>query len=1742
MTQPPVETAITGDQTGVQTSAQTVESGGDQGTGLNGGLSLATQNALLAMQQTNERAMRGMFESFNRQLLEFQERLSGAGLTGSSTTSTTAGASSAPGTFLLPGPSAGSFSTSQSVSGMADSIGYQGAPAPHPPGSAAGAGSVWTEGERTGASQGEGAGVRAGGGRDTLLYIKHQDPPAFASANKPYMQWRREALTWKQLMVLQSCDEKHLAYKVLSSMDAGGNSLGLKLKTTAMRKMGDDIFSSRSFEKLLQILDEENLGDAIKKKLTLWWRLIELKRDPFKDYKSYLNDFDLAITELEAAEVVIDPAIKGGILLRSIHLSESEEKIVLSSINQKAPNSYKEIREKIENVLLNQFLLGNKDESASKTLFAQQEKKKYEEEVWRNAHILAAQNTTSNSWGRKNVVTKRKNDDGSKRKNKVDRETGVPMKCHSCKCACTENCEHDCVFHFADKCPKKKKPNSEDSNAAGSDVTRVNFLNPGPSTEKVIPLWFITKVFLQGGFGNNPDLCIVDCGCPLTTAGTTWIKKHMARAGLRESDMDRISSPTNFMFGDGIKRGSRGIVKLKLVIGGELKVDVMVEEINADIPLLLGNSTLEKAGAELKFKDGARSIKLGEKVLPLSKLKSGHYGLHVTDRGLFEHQEEMQQEAEALKEMRTLLSNISPTVPPTEEEMFRVLVADTVEAKEDEKTGEKLSVKQLEHLHRIFGHIPAERLNKHIQASGYADSGEAREILEKIQEKCVGCCKGKKRIPKAKFSLPKADGRNQIVTLDLKECTQEGGYIFYLIDAFTKYTIAEKIPDKKASTIASVILKRWISTVGTPKFFHKDGGKEFNNQTFYQLCQYFGVKETTTPAYSPWFNGANERNHATVDRMVVMMREEQPELALEEALFWAVHAFNTLEASKGFTPMQLMMGANPGIPTLLSSNPTLLPEITAEGSIAASIETMQSARRALVACENDKVLKEALKARINMKQREVRQGNWVFVKQLGRSWEGPYKVIQIDGKIIWIERMGSLLRVNIEHTVVAPEKAVPALEVKTGADTSEANAQSGESQAGVSREEDATEENAVEGRVEQEIVREEDEPDVIVVDRAVSVADQGMYMEKLPVVEPDLASHEPLPNSNDKPSEISGPPDEVEAPEATEAPEVVEDAAPAEVRRTNRKRNCSGFTEDGEQAKRPRIPKVRERACHACVQCSRKKACPNKIRYNMFIPGLEESITEERDPGTVDIQVLLPVQIPKFRHSEKECVAAKEIELEKFRKYNAFEVVKKDQAARHKVLPMHWVLTEKVTEEGQIKTKARLTVMGNLEKNDTDIRSDSPTVQKCNLKMLLMLANMRNWEVLSMDAESAFLQTEATTRDIYVQPPLEAKTKQGEIWRLKRPVYGIRDASRAFYSNISKELELLGCEKIETDMAMYVWRDEEDQEGDFSGLIGSHVDDMLAAGSESFRKKVLDPLRKKFTFGEMKQMAFSFTGIKHNKEEENFTIDGNQMLKDLRVPDQEVLSQQEDGVLNEEGQSAFRSFIGQLNALANTIRPDLSFVTKQLSTKQNKASKSDMRKLRAVIKKAKENPEKIVLPNLGNNYEELVLLSFADASYKSLPDKISSVGGIITFMVNRTNKKAHLLEWHSTKLSRVCTSPSSAESLVINSAIGRIALLKSTLRQVMGPKSQKITSIVATDSKNSLDSTYSTHSIADGWNALDIAAIRQAVDKKIVDKVVKVNTEDQIADALTKDKQASVEKLLKTLRKGRLEEIDIDLE
>ena len=66
-----------------------------------------------------------------------------------------------------------------------------------------------------------------------------------------------------------------------------------------------------------------------------------------------------------------------------------------------------------------------------------------------------------------------------------------------------------------------------------------------------------------------------------------------------------------------------------------------------------------------------------------------------------------------------------------------------------------------------------------------------------------------------------------------------------------------------------------------------------------------------------WQNGICERNHYIIDVCVEKMLEENPRMNLEVALAWAVNAKYSMQNHNGFSPIQLVLGTNPNLPSVV---------------------------------------------------------------------------------------------------------------------------------------------------------------------------------------------------------------------------------------------------------------------------------------------------------------------------------------------------------------------------------------------------------------------------------------------------------------------------------------------------------------------------------------------------------------------------------------------------------------------------------------------------------------------------------------------------------------------------------------------------------------------------------------------------------------------------------------------------------
>ena len=98
-----------------------------------------------------------------------------------------------------------------------------------------------------------------------------------------------------------------------------------------------------------------------------------------------------------------------------------------------------------------------------------------------------------------------------------------------------------------------------------------------------------------------------------------------------------------------------------------------------------------------------------------------------------------------------------------------------------------------------------------------------------------------------------------------------------------------------------------------------------------------------------------------------------------------------------------------------------------------------------------------------------------------------------------------------------------------------------------------------------------------------------------------------------------------------------------------------------------------------------------------------------------------------------------------------------------------------------------------------DVRKDSPTCGRENVRLLLALTSSCNWRINTMVIKSAFSQGKSIEKDFFIKPPKEANTNK--LWKLKTTVFGLCDAPREWYLSVKKELLAAGCVKSRYDNA-----------------------------------------------------------------------------------------------------------------------------------------------------------------------------------------------------------------------------------------------------------------------------------------------------------------------------------------------------
>ena len=195
------------------------------------------------------------------------------------------------------------------------------------------------------------------------------------------------------------------------------------------------------------------------------------------------------------------------------------------------------------------------------------------------------------------------------------------------------------------------------------------------------------------------------------------------------------------------------------------------------------------------------------------------------------------------------------------------------------------------------------------------------------------------------------------------------------------------------------------------------------------------------------------------------------------------------------------------------------------------------------------------------------------------------------------------------------------------------------------------------------------------------------------------------------------------------------------------------------------------------------------------------------------------------------------------------------------------MVTRKTKQDGQKQDgKARLVARG-FQENVDPPQVDSLMALRESNKMFYAIAANDGFDLRSMDIRAAFLKSNDLDRDVFVEPPGDVK-KDGKIWKLVKPLYGLKDASRKFWLRLKEVFRAQGLKMIKGDEAFYYRH----HDGSLDGMILTHVDDFSLAGMNEFLDSIEKAVSKSLTVSKVERHCYRFTGIDVKKMDDGIEI------------------------------------------------------------------------------------------------------------------------------------------------------------------------------------------------------------------------------------------------------------------------------
>ena len=201
---------------------------------------------------------------------------------------------------------------------------------------------------------------------------------------------------------------------------------------------------------------------------------------------------------------------------------------------------------------------------------------------------------------------------------------------------------------------------------------------------------------------------------------------------------------------------------------------------------------------------------------------------------------------------------------------------------------------------------------------------------------------------------------------------------------------------------------------------------------------------------------------------------------------------------------------------------------------------------------------------------------------------------------------------------------------------------------------------------------------------------------------------------------------------------------------------------------------------------------------------------------------------PSVRHAQRsrywnEWLAAMHEELEALKAKEVYEEVSELPPGR-KAVQCKWVLRIKRDKDGQIsRFKGRLVAKGFTQVFGQDFTfTFAPVARWDSIRSILCIAALKDYELRHIDVKNAYLNA-PLQEEIYMVAPEGCGSR---YWRLRKGLYGLRQAGRQWYLHLHEAYSSLGFTRCQSDWSVYIRNTPS-----ALSISATSVDDLLLASN-----------------------------------------------------------------------------------------------------------------------------------------------------------------------------------------------------------------------------------------------------------------------------------------------------------------------